>query len=302
MLNLMKEYTLKHYKKSLIVMTILGLGYSSTFTIEPSQMGNIRRLGHVAYNTPLSSGLHFKVPFIDTVDTTQVSLTTLHIPQFDVNTVDNQKITLDINFNYTIPSSKVNHILYEIGQSGNVEIADSIIPVVKDRVARIFNQHNTTTLSLNREAIQNKVTKAVFGSMTEMFGLQPHSLQIAQIIYSPTFVQSNENAVRAKNDAVAEQNKQVVETAKAQQKVIAAEGEAKSAIVRAEADKTKQILDGEGQRKRLELEISAFNNNPSLYISYLDAKAKLRWDGKVPSVYSSGSNSNHNIVVPFKSE
>lgn len=281
---------------------------SSIYVVDPSEMANIRRLGNVVYNEPVGAGPHFKFPFIDTVDIMQVSLTTLHIPAFDVNTVDNQKITLDMNFNFTIPRNKVNHLLYEVGKTGNLDIADSIIPVVKDRAGRIFNRQNTTAISQNREAIQEQVTRAVFAAMTDLFGLQPHSLQIAQIIYSPTFVQSNENAVKAKNDAVAEQNKQVVETAKAQQKVIAAKGladsaiesatgAAKSAVIRAEADKTKQILDGEGQAARLKLEISAFNNSPDLYIRYLQARAQLQWNGQSPQVVG-GTGSQQAIIVP----
>jgi regulator of protease activity HflC (stomatin/prohibitin superfamily) len=293
----------------------LGYGFavfivlsSTVYIVNPSEMANIRRMGNVVYQEPVSAGPHFKIPLLDTVDVVQVSLTTLHIPPFDVNTVDNQKITLDMNFNFTIPRNKVNHLLYEVGKTGNVDVADSIIPVVKDRAGRVFNKQNTTIISQNREIIQEQVTRAVFSAVSEQFGLQPHSLQIAQIIYSPTFVQSNENAVRAKNDAVAEQNKQVVETAKAQQKVIAAKGladsaiesatgAAKSAVIRAEADKTKQILDGEGQAARLKLEISAFNNSPDLYIRYLQARAQLQWNGQSPQVVG-GTGSQQAIVVP----
>jgi regulator of protease activity HflC (stomatin/prohibitin superfamily) len=281
---------------------------NTVYVVDPSEMANIRRMGNPVYQQPVGAGPHFKIPFIDTVDIVQVSLTTLHIPLFDVNTIDNQKITLDMNFNYTVPRNKVNHLLYEVWKTGNVDIADSIIPVVRDRAGRIFNRQNTTVISQNREVIQEQVTHAVFTAITEQFGLQPHSLQIAQIIYSSTFVESNENAVRAKNDAVAEQNKQVVETAKAQQKVIAAKGladstieaatgAAKSAVIRAQADKTKQILDGEGQAARLKLEISAFNN-PELYIRYLQAKAQLQWNGQSPQVVS-GAGGQQAIVVPI---
>ncbi|MDO9105063.1 MAG: SPFH domain-containing protein [Methylovulum sp.] len=284
--------------------------YNTFYTVDPSEMANIRRLGNVVYQQPVGSGPHFKIPLIDTVDKVQVSLTTLHIPPFDVNTIDNQKITLDMNFNFTIPRNKVNHLLYEVGKTGDIDIADSIIPVVKDRAGRVFNKKNTTTISQNRESIQEEVTTIVFSSVTELFGLQPHSLQIAQIVYSPAFVQSNENAVKAKNDAVAEQNKQVVETAKAQQKVIAAKGLADSAIesatgaarsvvIEAEANKTKQVLDGEGQAARLKLEISAFNNNPELYIRYLQAKAQLQWNGQSPQVVSAGGSGQNAIIVPM---
>ncbi|MGD0959983.1 MAG: SPFH domain-containing protein [Methylomonas sp.] len=292
----------------LAVVVVLSLLSSAFYTVNPSEMANLRRLGTIVYEEPVGPGPHLKMPLIDTVDKLQVSLTTLHIPPFDVNTIDNQKITLDMNFNFIIPKNKVNHLLYEVGKPGNEDISESIIPVVKDRTGRVFNKQNTTSISQNRQTIQDEVTDQVFKALTEQFGIAPHSLQLAQIIYSPAFIQSNENAVKAKNDAVAEQNKQVVETAKAQQKVISAKGEAdaaieaatgaaRSVVINAEADKDKQALDGEGQAARLKLEIGVFNNNPELYIKYLQAKAQLQWNGQSPLVVSGGNGQNA-IVVP----
>ncbi|MEZ0225415.1 MAG: SPFH domain-containing protein [Alphaproteobacteria bacterium] len=294
----------------LTVAFLAVAGFGSFYTVEPSEKANIRRLGNVTYTEPVGSGTHLKFPFIDKVDKIQVSLTTLHIPAFDVNTIDNQKISLEINFNYTVPTAKVNHLLYAVGKSGRMELDESIIPVAKDRAARVFAQQNTTTVSQNREAIQAKVEKDVADAVRDLFGIEPHSLQIASIGYSKAFIESNENAVKAKNDAVAEQNKQVVETAKAQQKVIAAKGEADSeieratgsaraAVIAAEADKQKQVLDGEGQGARLKAEIAALGGSDA-YIRYLEAKAKNLWDGKAPLVSGSGGGSTPTVVVPIQ--
>lgn len=291
---------------------LVAAGMGSFYTVDPSEKANVRRLGNIEYSEPVGAGTHLKIPFIDHVDRVQVSLRTLHVPAFDVNTIDNQKITLEINFNYTVPTSKVNHLLYEVGKAGNMDLDESILPVAKDRAARVFAQQNTTTVSQNREAIQAKVEKDVSDAVRELFGIEPHSLQIASIGYSKAFIESNENAVKAKNDAIAEQNKQVVATAIAQQKVIAAKGEAdaaiesatgaaKSAVIAAEADKQKQVLDGEGQGARLKAEIAALGS-PENYIKYLDAKAKNLWDGKAPQVMSGGANggSAPTVVVPIQ--
>ncbi len=288
---------------------VMLMSLSPIFIVDPSEMGNLRRLGSVVYNEPLQPGPHLKFPLIDTVDRLQVSLTTLHIPSFDVNTVDNQKITLDINFNFTIPKNKVNHLLYEVGKTGDFDIETSIVPIVRDRVGRVFNKQNTTNISQNREIIQQEVTELVFAAMREQFGIEPHSLQFAGIIYSPTFVQSNENAVKAKNDAVAEQNKQIVETAKAQQKVIAAKGEADAAIeaaqgaarsveIASQAEKTRKTLEGEGQAARLKAEMAMFNNDSKQYIAFMEAQAKLKWNGQLPQIVSGENGGN---IMPILS-
>jgi regulator of protease activity HflC (stomatin/prohibitin superfamily) len=260
------------------------------------------------HKDPLSNGLHFKVPFFESVDMVQVSLRTLHVPEFSVNTIDNQQIKLKINFNYTVPKDKVNHLLYEVGKTGNTELDESIIPVVQDRVSRIFAVQNTTQVSQNREQIQEAVEKIVSQSVADLFGIQPHSLQIAAISYSDAFVQSNEFAVKAKNDAIAEQNKVNIETAKAAQavaqakgaadsKIENARGDAESQIVRAKADKEKQELDGQGQSSRLKNEIAAFGGSPQLYIDYLKAQAANKWNGQMPTVQA--GNGGANLVIPM---
>jgi regulator of protease activity HflC (stomatin/prohibitin superfamily) len=123
-----------------------------------------------------------------------------------VTTVDNQKVTIDENFNYTIPEDKVYHIMYEIGRAGNVDLESQVVPVVKDRTARILAGQNMVTINANRPAIQADIEKYVFQSVEELFGIQPHSLQIQGIIPSASFMASNEAAVKAKNDAVAAEN------------------------------------------------------------------------------------------------
>lgn len=296
-------------KRSLVALFGAATLWSSFYVVPPSDMANTRLFGTVEHAQPVGNGLHLKVPFVESVDMVQVSLRTLHVPEFSVNTVDNQQIKLKINFNYTVPKGQVNHLLYEVGKSGNTDLDESIIPVVQDRVSRIFAVQNTTTVSQNREKIQADVEKIVSDAVTELFGIQPHSLQIAAITYSDSFVQSNDFAVKAKNDAIAEQNKVNIETARAQQavatakggadsKIEQARGDAESAILRAQADKQKQELDGQGQSARLKNEISAFGS-PQLYIDYLKAKAAGNWNGQLPTVQGGSGSGAPNVVIPL---
>lgn len=204
----------------------------SYFTVQPSEVANVRRFNSVLHAQPLERGTYFKLPFgIDKVDRAQISLRTLHINPFVVNTIDNQQITLDINFNYVLPKNQVNHVLYEVGSvedSHNDDIDDSIIPVAMDRAARVFAQQNTTNISLDREKIQAKVEADVSKAVEELFGIEPRSLQFAAVTYSDAFVASNNLAVTNKNLALAELNKKKVEEAKAGQVLAEAKGVADS--------------------------------------------------------------------------
>ena len=292
-----KPTIVKWVKRGLIGAFLVATGFSSFYTVKQSEKANVTLFGKAQYDTPVGPGAHLKIPFFTDVDKVQTSLTTLHIPVFSVNTVDNQIVTLDLNFNYTIPDNKVNHLLYEIGKAGSGDISESIIPVVKDRAGAVFNKQNTTTVSLNRDQIQAEVTKTVFETLRQQFGIEPHTLQFAEIKFSDSFVKSNELAVTAKNDAIREQNNQVKETALAQQKVIKAKGDADAVIETARGEKIKQELDGQGQSARLKAEIAVFGS-PAQYIDYLKAKAALQWDGQTPQVVS-GNGGGATVVVPI---
>jgi len=294
--------------RSIAVIAIFFLLDSSWYSIQPTERGNVRRLGVVLYENPVLPGVHLKLPFIDAVDKIQVSLTTLHIPPFDVTTIDNQKVMLDLNFNYTIPASKVYHLMYEIGRSGNSDVENQIIPVVMDRAGRIFASQNMATINANRLDIQLQLEKSIFKSVEELFGIEPHSLQIAGIRPSDAFMASNESAVRAKNEAVAAENTKRTRQFEADQQVIRAKGEADSAVeaargraesvrLEAEANKMKLIMEGEGQQSRLEAEIKPFGA-PDKYIQYIHARAALNWNGQQPQVMT-GSGGSTNVVIPM---
>ncbi|MGB9153396.1 MAG: prohibitin family protein [Alphaproteobacteria bacterium] len=307
---------LEQHKKEVVRMAKIGaiaavvffLLSDSVYSINPTERGNVRRFGVVQQIKPIMPGLHFKLPLVDVVDRVQVSLTTLHIPPFDVTTVDNQKVTLDLNFNYTIPDDKVNHVMYEIGRSGNTDIESQIIPVAKDRASRVFATQNMVSVNLNRVDIQTQIEDSISKSVEELFGIQPHSLQIASIKPSDAFMASNENAVRAKNEAVAAENTKRTKQFEADQRVIQAKGDADSAIeaargraesvrLEAEANKTQLTLEGAGQEARLDAEIKPFGS-PERYVQYLQAKAALQWNGQMPQVMSGGGSSS-TIVLPM---
>ena len=285
---------------------LTALGSQFIYVVQPSDMANVRRLGNMLYQEPVGEGPHFRIPFLDTVDTLQVDLRTLHIPPFKVNTVDNQQITLEMNFNYTVPKESVNRLLYQVGKAGGGEVDANIIRVAMDRAARAFAVQNTTQISAKREDIQREVTTRVFEAVTEQFGIEPHSLQFAQIALSEAFIQSNEAAVLAKNEALLEQNRERIKSAQAAQAVILSEGNAKvaienargeseSAIILAEANRYKAEQDGKGQAGLTTAGINVFGDVDT-YNRYLEAKAKLRWDGVLPQVSVQGGGAT--VVVP----
>jgi modulator of FtsH protease HflC len=295
---------------SLAVIAAAGyVAYNSFFIVHPAERAMVRVLGKVGSEKPLGPGLHFRTPVISTVDRAQVSLTNLHIPVFSVNTIDNQKIDLDINVSYLIPESAVFHLLYEVGRSGSADIRENVVPVVQDRISRIFSVKNTNNISEQREGIQAEVTLAVQKTLKDLFKIDLQSLQIAKIIYSQAFIQSNERSVLAKNEAIAEENRVKVAEFQAKQKVTLAEGEAQQARakasgdadalrLRAKAEKEAAELQGLGAQARYRSEIDGaggFSN----YVALINAQARLRWNGIAPRFMMGGEKGGANFLLPL---
>ena len=290
-------------------MAVLAFAaFESVFTVDPTQRAMVRMLGKVTSEKPLGPGLHFRVPFVSHVDRAQVSLTNLHIPVFSVNTIDNQKIDVDINVSYLIPESAVYHLMYEVGRVGDADVRENIVPVVQDRVSRVFSIKNTNNISEGREGIQAEATRAVTQALKELFKIDLQSLQIAKIIYTPAFIQSNERSVTAKNEAIAEENRVKVAEFQAKQKITTAEGEAQQARakaagdadalrVRARAEKEAAELQGQGQAARFKSEIEGAGGFTN-YVSLINAQSRLKWNGVSPRFMMGGTGAA-NFLMPL---
>ena len=288
-----------------VIGTLLG-GF---YTVQPTEMAGVRRLGTVVTTTPVGPGLHFKLPWIDTVDTIQTSLDTFQMNDLTVYTVDNQAVSVGVGISYHIPASAVMHLLYGVGRSGNIDIAENIRPVLADRVLRVFSTQNTVSISANRQQIADEIRKQVAGALGSIFGLEITDLQLSSITYSPSFQASVEAAVQAKNDAIRAENTvskvryegeqaKVQADAQAAVRIAQANAEAEatiaqaraqreSAILRAQGQAQAAALTGEAEAKVIQQVGAAVAANPTV-VSY---EASHRWNGQLPATMLSGTTS-----------
>lgn len=284
-----------------LMLCLLTFGCGSWFTVDQTELANVRRFGVVQYAQPLTPGFHFKMPLIDTPDKIRVTLQTIHIPPFDVLTVDNQKVTIEENFNFTIAPGQVHHVLYEVGESGYEGIEHQIIPVTHDRTARIFAAQNMVTVNANREAIQEQIEASIHGTVEQLFGITPHSLQITAIKPSDNFMHSIDEATMAKNQAIAAENQLRTKQFEAQQAAATAKGSADAAIeqARGQAESTKLNatanaaarvatataeakaiqMQGEAQALAMKAQADAITANPQL----IEWKKAEKWNGAFPT-------------------
>ncbi len=288
-------------------IVVIAAVNGSFYVVQPTEMAGVRRFGVVTSTTPIGPGLHLKMPFTDTVDHLQVSLTTFRSPELGVYTIDNQSVRIGISLNYRVPSDAVFRLLYGVGRSGNVDIESNLRPIVADRALRVFARRNTVSISAERESIANDIRRSIQEAVQTSFGIEVVDLQLSRIEYSPAFTQSVEAAVRAKNDALQAENtvakiryegEQTKVQAEAQATAVTtrAEGEARAAVVRARAERDAAVLRAEGESQAtallgqaqagaVQVVGAAVSANPQV-VAYETAR---RWDGKLPGMMLGGS-------------
>ncbi len=315
------EIPLRYIAVMVLAVAVLAALTGCFYTVQPTEMAGVRRLGTVVTAEPVGPGLHVKVPFIDTVDTIQTSLDTFQLANLTVYTIDNQAVTVGVGLSYRVPESAVLKLLYGVGRSGNVDIVENIRPVLSDRVLRVFSTQNTVGISANREQIAGAIRKEVGTALQGIFGIEITDLQLSSITYSPSFQASVEAAVQAKNDAIRAENtvvkvryegeqQKVQADANASVRVAQANGEAQAlvaqarsqreaSILRAEGDAQAATLLGDAQARVVQQVGGAVASNPSV-VSYETAH---RWNGQMPSTVMGGGTSPlalMNLPAPVK--
>ena len=285
----MRDLAQKYAVPVVLAGSVLFLASNSYYTVDPTDVAAVRRLGTVTSTAPVGPGFHLKLPILDHVDRLRVSLDTLPVNNLTVYTVDNQSVGLGITLTYRIPKTSVFHLLYDVGGSGNVDIHSNIIPVVADRALRVFAKRNTVKISAEREEIANEMKVSIADRVREIFGVEVIDLQISSIAYSPTFVASVEAAVKAKNDAIAAENNVSRIRYEGEQAKVRAEAQAIAAVTAAEAEKKVKVLHADADAYAIGARGEALKRNPAL----IEMTMAEKWDGKLPQQMVPGA------TVPF---
>ena len=273
----------------IVALAIIVLS-SSFFVVPPSEMAAVRWLGGtVTTRQPLGTGLHFKLPFLETADFLQTSQSTYTLPDLNVYTNDNQSVDISISVIYQIPSTAVMHLLYDVGKTGNTDIESTIVPVIRDRALAVFAKYNTLNVSDSRAQITEQMKKEVAMALQRLFGINVIDLQLTGIKYSPVFSASVEQAVKAKAEAVQAQNTVLQKKYEGEQKTVTAAAEAQAKIESAKGIAESTVLEATAQAKAIEVVGQAMQANP-LYTKFY---AIQHWNGVLPQ-YVGG-----NGAVPF---
>ena len=210
----------------------------------------LERLG--AYQATWSTGIHFKVPFIERV-ARKVNLKeqVVDFPPQPVITKDNVTMQIDTVVFFQITDPK----LYTYGVENPIMAIENLSATTLRNIIGDMELDETLT---SRETINTKM-RASLDEATDPWGIKVNRVELKNIIPPAAIQDAMEKQMKAERERreailIAEGQKKstiLVAEGKKESAILEAEAEKQSAILRAEAQKEKMIREAEGEAEAI---------------------------------------------------
>ena len=210
----------------------------------------VERLG--AYRATWNTGMHFKIPFIETVSKKLTLMEQVaDFPPQPVITKDNVRMQIDTVVFFQITDCK----LYAYGITNPIMAIENLTSTTLRNIIGELDLDQTLT---SRDIINTKM-RSILDEATDPWGIKVNRVELKNIIPPKEIQEAMEKQMKAERErrelilkAEGEKNSTIlVAEGQKQQIILAAEAEKESAILRAEAAKEAKIREAEGQAEAI---------------------------------------------------
>jgi regulator of protease activity HflC (stomatin/prohibitin superfamily) len=245
----------------LVGLVVVYALFASWYTVDQGERAVVLRLGAIVGEA--GPGLHFKIPWINSVHKITVQNQNRRYTTLEAYSRDQQSanLTVSVTFMASDPSA-----IYE--QYGDLDgaIIRLIDPRVMAGVKTIFGQYDAVRAIQERAALNSDFSAAVTSAISGP--IQIVSVQIENIDFSDAYEQSVEQRMLAQ-----------VEIQRREQNLRTTEVEAQIARTRAEGEAEAIRLRGEAEASAIRARADALRANADL----VQLQAVEKWDGKLPT-------------------
>lgn len=202
----------------------------SFYTIDAGQRGLVLRFGEV--QSVESEGLHWKIPFIESVKKFNVREDKIE-REASASSKDLQVVTTQMAINYEIELDSVEHI-YTKYEKRSIAVAKILDPEIQDVVKAVTAQFTAEELITKREDVKTMMETNIRESI-QSTGLTVTRMNIVNFKFSHSFDQAIEAKVTAEQNALKAENDLARVEFEAQQRIAQAEAEAEAIRIQAQA-------------------------------------------------------------------
>ena len=245
----------------LVGLFVVYVAFASWYTVDQGERAVVLRFGAIVGEE--GPGLHFKVPWIDSVRMITVQNQNKRYSALEAYSRDQQPANLTVSVTYMASDPSM---VYE--QYGDLDgaVFRLIDPRVTSGVKTIFGQYDAVRAIQERAGLNIDIADAVTSAITGP--IQIISVQVENIDFSEAYEQSVEQRMLAQ-----------VEIQRREQNLRTTEVEAQIARTRAEGEANAIRLRGEAEGDAIRARADALRANADL----VQLQAVEKWDGKLPT-------------------
>lgn len=254
-----------------VIAIIVVILFNCFSIVNEGFIGVKYRFGQIV-SDGLTAGLNFCVPFIEKIEQVDIR-EQIYSTTEDAYTSDTQTVQeLKLKLNYSYDRTMLSDIIREVGVN-NVE-AKLLVPNVSKITKNEIGKVKAEELVQSRSNVQQKIEDELKALLAPS-GIIVQSFAIENLSFDDAFEASIQAKVIAAQDALKMENK-------TREK----EEEAKQIVIAAQADADSQKLAADAQAYAIEVVQQKLENSPN-YIEYLKI---TNWNGVLPQVISDGVN------------
>ncbi|NQZ86637.1 MAG: prohibitin family protein [Colwellia sp.] len=266
-----------------IITVVIGitLFFNSVYTVNEGHIGIVKRFSEA--KEQVNPGLHFKVPFIDSVEEIEVR-TRKNEEKMASSTKEQMPVTIVVSVNWTVDKTAALELYKQYG--GLTQFENRILdPRFRSATKDVIPRYDAEKLIQDRASAIQEIELNFIEEMKD-FPVTVDNIQIENIQLPAKYLTSIETKQTEKNLADAEKHRLARQNLEAQRDVNTAKAKADGIRLVAIAEAESIRIKGLAEAEAITAKAKALGNNP-LIVKLTEAQ---NWDGKLPSTILGSSN------------
>ena len=293
---------LKIFIAFVAVILLIAAGTGSFYTVDAGEKAVVLTFGEIS--STADAGLHFKLPFIQTVKKFNVRVqkatfgrgegALANQPVLSAYSYDQQIIeSYRLSITWSYDADKIDQVYKYFGTGVSDNIFHTVIsPVVQQSTKTILGQYTAVTIVQDRAKLDHSIAQ-VMEQQLEEYPVKILSIQLEDVNFSKNYESIIEQTAQKKQEVETARNELQKVQIESQKQVAQAEAENKAIKLQADAEAYRITVQAKAEADAIRLKGDALRSNREL----VDLTIAEKWDGSVPqTVVASGNGSS---VVPL---
>ena len=293
---------LKIFIAFVAVILLIAAGTGSFYTVDAGEKAVVLTFGEIS--STADAGLHFKLPFIQTVKKFNVRVqkatfgrgegALANQPVLSAYSYDQQIIeSYRLSITWSYDADKIDQVYKYFGTGVSDNIFHTVIsPVVQQSTKTILGQYTAVTIVQDRAKLDHSIAQVMEQQLKE-YPVKILSIQLEDVNFSKNYESIIEQTAQKKQEVETARNELQKVQIESQKQVAQAEAENKAIKLQADAEAYRITVQAKAEADAIRLKGDALRSNREL----VDLTIAEKWDGSVPqTVVASGNGSS---VVPL---